>query len=328
MMRWIVAVLVIINVALFLWGVSGHRGVVQEEELAEPGMGALRLLDMEKLEREGAEAAKTEEVPADEVVASTVETAEMPVSSTSIEEDELKMMPSPDSGQPQKELVLPEERTEKAEKVPESIPSEQQTQVGSSPVDHLIAQEVDSPDEETSQVIEEEELKPEVIGSEIKINSDARYCGRVDGLTDEKLVDSIEKKLTDAGLDVQRRQENQQVWRGLFVMIPALPDLEAGKKKVAELKEAGIKDMWLFRKGENANAISLGLFGNKVNADRRAEMVRKAGFTVEVRPAYREQAVTVLLTEGGLAEADIMALISDDLSVGAGLKMLECEADS
>jgi hypothetical protein len=77
--------------------------------------------------------------------------------------------------------------------------------------------------------------------------------------------------------------EEQTINTGYYVLIPALPDRTAGLGKLEELEAAGFQDTWLFPRGPNRNAISLGLFRRKGGAERQASQVAAKGFEVEVR---------------------------------------------
>jgi hypothetical protein len=56
--------------------------------------------------------------------------------------------------------------------------------------------------------------------------------------------------------------------------------------KIDELAQVGLKDIWHFRGGGMKNAISLGMFAKKENADNFRDEVLKKGFETEMRPRY------------------------------------------
>jgi len=70
---------------------------------------------------------------------------------------------------------------------------------------------------------------------------------------------------------------------GYYVLIPAANDLKTAEGTVASLKEKQVRDTWLFRSGPLKNAISLGLFSQRHNAERLAASVRKKGFDAVLR---------------------------------------------
>ena len=84
--------------------------------------------------------------------------------------------------------------------------------------------------------------------------------------------------------DIQGRQEIREKQVGYWVLIPAQGSRQAARRKVKELLDAGVKDVWRFSKGELANSISLGLFSNRAPAERHRRAVGRKGFAAEVRP--------------------------------------------
>ncbi len=74
-----------------------------------------------------------------------------------------------------------------------------------------------------------------------------------------------------------------------WVLRPPLPDRGLARQEVARLKKAGVVDLWLMPDGEFRNGISLGLYSHREAAEARAELLRKKGFEVEVRPRRKKK---------------------------------------
>lgn len=74
---------------------------------------------------------------------------------------------------------------------------------------------------------------------------------------------------------------------GYYVLVPPAATQEEAKTVLAAIRQAGVKDTWLFRSGELANAISLGLYSRAESAERFAKVVRAKGFGVELREKTR-----------------------------------------
>lgn len=71
---------------------------------------------------------------------------------------------------------------------------------------------------------------------------------------------------------------------GYWVMYPAAADMKQARANVRTLKEMGVKDYWLFRKGARKGAISLGMFKEQQRAEKiKAEWLAK-GIHLEIRP--------------------------------------------
>ena len=62
-----------------------------------------------------------------------------------------------------------------------------------------------------------------------------------------------------------------------WVLFPALPSRGAAQAKVAELRAAGVTDIFIVRDGDLANALSLGLYANETMARRRIRELEEKG---------------------------------------------------
>ena len=72
-----------------------------------------------------------------------------------------------------------------------------------------------------------------------------------------------------------------------LVYFPVAETYAQSEKNVQLLKQKGITDYWLFRRGELKGAISLGLFVKKSRALSLQEKLVKAGFTIEIKERYK-----------------------------------------
>ena len=70
---------------------------------------------------------------------------------------------------------------------------------------------------------------------------------------------------------------------GYYVLIPPADDLKTAERTLARVKESQLLDSRLFRSGPLINAVSLGFFSQRDNAERWAESVRKKGFEVVLK---------------------------------------------
>ena len=101
---------------------------------------------------------------------------------------------------------------------------------------------------------------------------------------------------------------------GYYVLIPAADDFKSAQDTVARLEENQIKDTWLFRSGPLKNAVSLGLFSRRNNAERLADRVRKKGFEVILREKGTKKEVYRLQVRGRDTPVNVRAV--KKMSVG------------
>jgi hypothetical protein len=84
--------------------------------------------------------------------------------------------------------------------------------------------------------------------------------------------------LTPHVAGVQYRQEQATASRGWWVFLPALPDRESALKVARQLSDKGVRDYYVVTAGDRQNTISLGLFHDSGNAERRRAEIAALGF--------------------------------------------------
>lgn len=127
-----------------------------------------------------------------------------------------------------------------------------------------------------------------------------QICGVFGPVEDEELASSVKDQLAQSGLSASIRQEFRSKIKGYWVLIPPLGNRADSLAMVSKLKEAGEVDVMRFYKGENRNAVSLGLYSRRRNAEIRRGQVAKKGFQPEVRARTREVAVYLVDYQGAV----------------------------
>lgn len=135
-------------------------------------------------------------------------------------------------------------------------------------------------EEKSKQVFMEEEQVEAV--ETVNQRASSAICYRVSPFKDEKSALNFQKEtesVVQSELVEQRVTEN----RGYWALYPAAQNMAQAKMNVRWLKENGVSDLWLFRKGENRGAISLGLFKKRQGAEKIKEKLLKKGIKIEIR---------------------------------------------
>ena len=96
-----------------------------------------------------------------------------------------------------------------------------------------------------------------------------------------KAQDSILPEQTQVGLDHCAADGTSTVYSYALVADPDANDSKP-EELANELRESGVKDLYIHRSGAKAGTIALGVFRQKVNADHRLEELRKLGFAVDM----------------------------------------------
>jgi hypothetical protein len=88
--------------------------------------------------------------------------------------------------------------------------------------------------------------------------------------------------LTPLVARIQYREASSTETRGYWVYLPAQATREKALALARQLSEKGVRDYYVVTAGDQPNTISLGLFRDQANADKRRDEVAKLGFAPDV----------------------------------------------
>jgi hypothetical protein len=88
--------------------------------------------------------------------------------------------------------------------------------------------------------------------------------------------------LTPLVARIQYREARSTETRGYWVYLAAQSNREKALALARQLSEKGVRDYYVVTAGDQPNTISLGLFHDQANADKRRDEVAKLGFAPEV----------------------------------------------
>lgn len=98
------------------------------------------------------------------------------------------------------------------------------------------------------------------------------------------VLKAIEKKVASADL----REETEKSITGYWVVLPPYENATAANEVVEQLKARGITDVQRFYRGELQNGVSLGIYNQLFNAEKRRAQIVTKGFSPEVLPRYHD----------------------------------------
>lgn len=107
-------------------------------------------------------------------------------------------------------------------------------------------------------------------------------CQALGPYLDRPAANRARERLADAGMNPEMREVEIRHRLGYWVFIPPVADRADADAHIEQLREAGIRDFYLVAEGENANALSLGVFGTREAAEQHASRLRALGFEIEI----------------------------------------------
>lgn len=334
-MRWFIAFLLVANVVLFFWVQHQSRPVPGSASLPPPDIGRLRLMsEVEEAAEEAVESASVdggtavgdapgpgaddtpdaegmslppgdiEQIPplAPPMIAGTPPVPATVPGDVPAIDDPMSVEPSPRQSPAEVEpvpddpspVIVPAVPPVAAE-TPDAGTDEPSAVMRSAPLPTLAA---DAP------ALGPAAATPPASPAEAEPDEPAQpapVCIRFGPFTNDE-ADRLLAGLPGFLTLVSDVSEEQSRTDSYYVMIPPLASRAEGLATLKALATAGVSDTWLFRKGPNLNAISLGLFSKEASARRHAEAIAAKGFDAEVRPRTANREVRWLLlmhAEGG-----------------------------
>lgn len=112
-------------------------------------------------------------------------------------------------------------------------------------------------------------------------------CYQVGIFENNTVIDKWAEKLKIDSALLQRQQKNKPVIKDYLVYYPAETSFKESLKNFEMLKNLGVKEAWLFRKGQFKGDISLGMFKSKTRAMQLQKEFFDKSIFAAVKPRYK-----------------------------------------
>ncbi len=154
------------------------------------------------------------------------------------------------------------------------------------------------------------------------------YCGELGPYPSRNMAEGFRRKLAP-GRGKQARIESRRgkVTVGYWVMIPPLATSDEAEAMYQKLRQAGFKDLWLMRKGEFANGISMGLYTEERYAKRHGDNIRSKGFETTIVPKKKNGRLFWIVFSA-VEESSMGTLENGKLPQGVALRKKVCPQGS
>jgi SPOR domain len=109
----------------------------------------------------------------------------------------------------------------------------------------------------------------------------AEFCERIGPIANLADATSFRARLGAIVAQAELAEEQVTQVRGLWVYLGGMKDRESSLARARQLSAAGIRDYYVVTEGDSENRISLGMFRDAANADKRIAQVAALGFKAE-----------------------------------------------
>lgn len=275
MIRMIAAVLLAVNLALFFW-IQKQQGN-ERDQLPVAG-GDLKLLSEARpasAEPPSAEAPKQEapkpiEPPMAEPPAQ-VSTPPAPETKPATPEMATQVVTSQTPDPP------------KAAAVTQPAPQPEPSKPAASTVPAVLA---DTPAKPASTVAEQPAPPEPVISPPKPVATEPKparlTCYSFGPIEEQLAAIGIMARIKDQTSKQDIRQEGAKISEGFRVLIRTATNEEEARALEQRLQQAGLTDIWRISRGEDKDAISMGMYSQRANAAKRAEQATKLGFDAKI----------------------------------------------
>ncbi len=137
--------------------------------------------------------------------------------------------------------------------------------------------------EEDSPATAPEPVKAVVITGEL--------CYTLGPFKNDQTAQEVAARFKQSDIEINPRSNVEKEYLGMMVFIDGHKNRSEAVKTANDLKSKGIKDHIIFHDPGRRNALSLGVFGLKKNAESRYQRVAKLGFKVKTEPRYRDRTI-------------------------------------
>jgi hypothetical protein len=145
-------------------------------------------------------------------------------------------------------------------------------------------------------------------------------CYTLGPFKDEQLAQQVIIAFKQQNLIMSTRPSREKEYMGMMVYIDGHSSRDEAIATADALAAKGIRDYIIINEESKTNALSLGVFGLKKNAERRMSKIAALGYPVESEPRYRTR--TIYWLDYAEAEPDSLLSLIDRLKVEQGISRI------
>ena len=147
-------------------------------------------------------------------------------------------------------------------------------------------------------------------------NSANRICYKIGPVKHRSRAQGIGDRYRGRGATSRLSSDMERIYLGDMVYIDGFETREAALAAANGLEESGITDYRIIDEPGKRNALSLGVFGQKANANRLVAKVGAMNYSVKTEARYREQVVYWLHNEQAAGSEPLNLLESEETESG------------
>ncbi len=223
--------------------------------------------------------------------------------------------------------LVPQQSVNSVEPLPDSLKvltllKEQDVEV--SDTEEKLPESVKIPDRPQDRTMQSAEIQ--LRGDELVVSSD--QCFTLGPFKDETIMRQVRDSISEYAVDIDTRKRVEEEKYRYWVYLAPKDGRTGAKKAATSLREKGVKDFYIVRKGSAKDSISLGHFKEQSGANRVLKKLKKLGFEAEIKVIYRDYDVYWLDYQIEKMVLDGGVDLSEYQSEGVSQIRRDCELES
>lgn len=178
-----------------------------------------------------------------------------------------------------------------------------------------------------SEMIAEVEISEAVQEVEVMVaeeNIDNRLCYTIGPFKDKARALEVSARYSSNNVKTEMKSSAEKEYLGIMVYISGHKSRQAAINTAAALAKKGFRDSLIVNESDKSNALSLGVFGLKKNADRLITRLKKLNYAVKSEPRYRERTIYWVYNEQSNEDNLYILLDTDDADKGISQMPRQC----
>jgi len=178
-----------------------------------------------------------------------------------------------------------------------------------------------------SEMIAEAEVSVAVQEDDIMVAEeliDNRLCYTIGPFKDKTRALEVSARYSNNNVKTELKSSEEKEYLGIMVYISDHKTRQDAVDTAAALAKKGFRDSLIVNESDKSNALSLGVFGLKRNADRLISRLKKINYEVKSEPRYRERTIYWVYNEQSNETNLYVLLNSDDEEKGISQIPRQC----
>ena len=182
---------------------------------------------------------------------------------------------------------------------------------------------ISEPEQDTKQVMEQamEQASEFLVAVE---TIDTRLCYTIGPFKERTRALEVSRRYSNNNVRTELKSSLEKEYLGVMVYLAGNNSRQDAINTAEKLAAKGIRDYLIINEPGKTNALSLGVFGLKKNADRQVARLKKLKYPVKTELRYRERTIYWVYNEQSNDSELLNLLDADDADKGIGRIPQQC----